>query len=403
MTYQPNFSDPRVIKRITQSIGFVCAVFREHKPRAWSTRDIDRHLGSQANEISQWLRSLLLICTQSHWNKDTGKCKEYTRNQRGVDYLREQLVGSFTGTFEEYTERSQERPKTSDADASESFVEQNKQNPTDKNQQITILLPYCCGSPVLAKSWDSQMVNQWIRREYASELTNKTFGYKDKSSRLWHPLQNVRSEYRRQALSESGLAHQYDIASAAPTLIYQQAQQLGMDVYCQAIEQLIADKDNIRQTIADLAEITVKDAKIVINALFCGARLGNNKDFAISHLLNHDRARIEVLKQDPYIQQLRTDIKDCWSYITPTLASRYSAETNRRLQVSSKQKWSVYFELERKILDCVRSYLMETNNAHFLEHDGWTTSDPIDIVQLSDHIHKQTGFRLTLSYTYQGE
>jgi hypothetical protein len=176
-----------------------------------------------------------------------------------------------------------------------------------------------------------------------------------------------------------------------------------MDVVCQAIEQLIANKDQIRQYIADTAEISIRDAKILINALFCGARLGNNQDFAISQLLNGDRARIEVLKQDTFIQQLRTDIRDCWSYITPTLAPRFNAQTHRRIAVNSKQKWAVYFELERQVLDCVRSYLAETHNAHFLEHDGWTCESPVDTEQLLNRIQQRTGFRLSLACSTVGE
>lgn len=397
MTYQPNFSDPRIQRRITQSVGFVCAVFSEQKPRAWSTRDIDRHLGVQSNPLSAWLRSVLLICTHSHWNKDSGKCKEYIRNDTGVSYLRGVLQGTISVAFDQYTKRSLTRPKTSDADASESFVENN-----DKTQSITTLpLPYCLRSPVSTQSWDNQMVNQWIRREYARDLSSQTFDYKDKSSRLWHPLQNVRSDYRKQILAESGLSHQYDLGSAAPTLIYQYAQQCGMDVYCKAIEQLIVDKDHIRQHISDTADIAVTDSKILINALFCGAKLGRNRDFAISQLLYHDVARIEVLKQDPYVQQLREDIKDCWRYITPTLAPRFNVETGRRVPVNSKQKWALYFQLERSVLDCVRSYLIQTHNAHFLEHDGWTCAEPVNTDELLTHIQQQTGFVLTLAYTQQ--
>jgi hypothetical protein len=43
----------------------------------------------------------------------------------------------------------------------------------------------------------------------------------------------------------------------------------------------------------------------------------------------------------------------------------------RRKPMSSKQKWNIYFDLERTVLSCVREYLTDTNNKHFLEHDGW--------------------------------
>ena len=85
MTYNPNFNDPRVKKRIRKAVGFVSATM-DDTPHAWPTRYIDKHLGSQSNDLSKWLREHLLV-VDSHRYNNLGTCKEYTINRLGVRYL----------------------------------------------------------------------------------------------------------------------------------------------------------------------------------------------------------------------------------------------------------------------------------------------------------------------------
>jgi hypothetical protein len=58
----------------------------------------------------------------------------------------------------------------------------------------------------------------------------------------------------------------------------------------------------------------------------------------------------------------------------------------------------MYFDLERRVLNCVRRYLDETNNKYFLEHDGWSTTNEIDVIKLYDYILDHTGFNLKIEY-----
>jgi hypothetical protein len=224
MTYNPNFNDPRVQKRIQHALGFVKGVLTTTKPKSWSTRYLDTHLGSQRNQLSKYLREVLLITTNPHWNKDTGKCKEYLLNESGVRYLRGRIDNTITDTWEEYGVSSE----------------------TLEKKTTTLSIPYCSGSPSITQTWDYRLVNDWCRREFQRELEELSFEYTEKSDRLWHPLQNIRSQYRSPILAESGLVHQYDIAAAAPTLIHQHAQQLGMDLWLDTLRNYLKNKTQIR-------------------------------------------------------------------------------------------------------------------------------------------------------------
>ena len=350
LTYTPNFTDPRVVRRVRGALGFARACFSETKPRAWSTRYIDRHFGQHTTDISRWLRKQLLITTDSHWSKDTRKCKQYVLNGTGY----EQLVTQFK----------------SDNDATINVLEVSK-----------------------------ELVTNWAQAEFKDELAAKIFTYNDIKNRLWHPLQNLRREDKRLVLAQANFKFQYDIQCCAPTLIHQLAQRYEMDLYLPHIEGYLANRKYVRDTIAHNVELDPSAVKIIITALFSGAKIGNNPTFAIYKLLDGDLARLTYLKQDSYLTGLREEIKTCWDYIKTSLPRRAVVNKNNKQQmlgISSKQKWGVYFDLERQVLNSVINYLNLTDNQFFTEHDGWTTTNEIDQQELIDYVVQTTGYRIRI-------
>ena len=356
MAYQPLFSDPRVQRRIKRAIGFATGVISTTKSQSWSTRYIDKWFGSQRNDLSKYLRQQLLIETNSHWSKDTGKCKEYILNPAGVDFLCD-VIGL-------------------------------------NNKTTTQLYP---------------IVVEVAQAEYQSELDTGSFAYNDQSSRLWHPLQNFRRDVKKTVLEQNGYKHQYDVQCCAMTLIHQHAQQIPevisldkwqqgpMDLYLFALRDYLRDRQTIREQIALAADVDSHTVKRIINALLAGAKLSVNPTTEIYQMLQGDRARIKFLQQHEYLTQLRADIKTCWDYIKPTMPRRSKQDKNKRermIPVSSRQKWGVYFDLERQVLNEVREFLCETNNKHFLEHDGWSCESEIDHTSLSARVLDRTGFRV---------
>lgn len=354
MTYQPNFNDPRVITRCRTAIGFACGVMSLTKSHAWSSRYIDKYFGMSTNPLSKYLRETLLICTDESFSFNIpgqkGKCKEYILNKIGVKFLTERLgIENKTTTIQIYP-----------------------------------------------------IVVEVAQEDHKEELTTGNFEYNDQSNRLWHPLQRYRKHYRTQILNDYGYLHDYDIECAAPTLIHQYAQQLGMDQYLFAIRRYLADRTAIRLELAQAMDLDPAAIKEIINALFAGARIANNKDHSdIYHILNGDQARIEYLKQDPFITELRNDIKICWEYITPTIARRTKKQPNgkdRLLAITSKQKWNVYFELERSVLNSVRNYLDDNQVRYFLMHDGWICDKEVDRTEVIEYVRNQTGFDVKFEY-----
>ena len=359
MTYRPNFTDPRVRARCLKAIGFISGVMSETKAQEWSSRYIDKYLGNQRNDLSKYLRENLLICVDDfyRYNSSENHCKKYLLNKIGLRDLREAL-------------------------------------------KITNIQTY-------------PSVVEVVKQDHFSELSTGKFEYTDKSNRLWHPLQRYRKQYKQQILADHGYQHQYDIECCAPTLIHQHSQRIPevivngrwqqgpMDIWLFALRKYLDDKQSVRQQIAQDLDLPIEAVKEVINALFAGAVISRNKESDIFHILNGDLARIQWLKEDPFVQELVSDIKTCWEYIRPSIPLRTkktSKGTERRLPVNSKQKWLVYFELERQVLSSVRDYLDQRSVRYFLEHDGWTCSEEIDRDELREYIKQRTGFALRFDY-----
>jgi hypothetical protein len=365
MKYHPKFRDRRVIKRIQQAYGFARGVLSTSESHGWSTRYIDQYFGQQQHSLGRWLRNQLLICVDTHYNKDAGITKQYRLNPAGASYVRAVLSG-YSGTDLEHA---------SESPASELDIL------AEANHRV----------------FDQQCVEQWIYREFGNEISSGQFAYEDKSNRLWHPLQSVRRQYKKPILAKNGLKYHYDIQCAAPTLIHQHAQRQAdpMDLYLFALRQYLADRSQIRQDLAQALEVDIKTAKVVINALFCGARIGLNPDFALSILLGNDPAKITYLKENQYINELREDIRICWQHITPSMSRRSITDKNgrtRMLPISSREKWMRYFELERVVLNSIVDYMKSNEMTYFLEHDGWACDSEIDLSELEGYVYERTGY-----------
>jgi len=360
LSYQPNFNDPRVRDRCQRALGFVCGVMSTTKSQSWSSRYIDRYLGSQRNDLSKYLRENLLIVTDEfyRYNSSQNKCKEYRLNQIGLDHLREALNLTNIQTYPSVVEVAKE--------------------------------------------------------DHLAELVTGNFDYNDKSNRYWHPLQRYRRQHRTQILADHGYQHQYDIETCAPTLIHQYSQMIPertdhkgqwlqgpMDLHLTALNRYLNQKTQVRKEIAWAIDLPIAAVKEIINALFAGAVISKNKESDIYYILDGDISRIEWLKQDPYIQELVQDIKTCWQYIRPVMQKRTkktSEGTERLLPINARQKWLLYFQLERQVIDAVRDYLDLRSIKYFLIHDGWTCSDQIDQRELSDYVRDLTGFDVKFEY-----
>lgn len=338
MTYTPNFRDPRVKKRIKRALGFVCSSLSDTRPRAWARVELDRWFGTQNHDLSRWLRKKLLIESNPRWNMNHGICKQYLLNTEGVQQM------------------------------------------SKLYNDITIVK-----LPIVAQVQNIGV--EWAKEQYAEQLATGCFEYKDKSNRLWNDLQRLPTEIRRPLFASQGYHWEYDIRACAPTLIHQRAKREGLTRPTPTLDEFLADRQLYRQALAERVGCSEAQAKQIITALFSGAKLGVGN--AIADILNNDINQLNILKTNTWLIALRKDIKKCWDAIK---------SSEKSLRLSSRQKWMIYFELERSVMNVVRTELNKLSVRYFLEHDGWRCDTHIDEYSLRLTVKKRTGYSVDFDY-----
>ena len=354
--YIPNFNDPRVLRRVNKAVGFSCALTSTDKPRQLSTRFIDKHFGMSNNPLSKFLRNQLLICVNDSFDMNNKRCKEYVLNQTGLSNLLD-LVDKKNG-----------------------------------NNNIYITYPSVVEVDEIAKIWG--------KTQYKAELDSLNFEYQEKSHRLYNEIQNIRSEARALLLAESGLCYDYDIETAAPTLLYQHSfktpsatgEVLGY------IEYYIDNKEYVRNELSDDSSLPVENIKGILNAHFSGGFLTTYPRSQVFRMCNNDPGIVKFLQQHDFIIGLKADIKTMWEPIkADTKPEYYWTSTNkwRKRPFNPRTKWNIYFQLERLVLDQVIEYCKEIGANYFLEHDGFRTDKKIDTADLSLYIREGIDYNLT--------
>jgi hypothetical protein len=345
-TYKPNLSPryrARTLRRFKMALGFSMAQLSDVSREIYS-RAITEAFGNCTKEPSVWLRQHLLFCVNDSFafNTANSHCKMYVLNHHGAKVVRHEL------------EQAEGR-----------------------------------------KYSDLELVAEWAKIGHEAELANLQFGYYEREhcARLWHPLQNMRKGMKHVFWSSVGLAHNYDIQAAAPTLIYQKAKMLGAK-RAHVLECFLNEPKEFRQYLADVAGIEPKAAKEVLNALFCGANLGANHNFDLFHVLGKDETKVELLRADPLLTALREDISHCWSTIKAAMPEAFELDPTEARE--SQLKWRLYFSLERQVLDAICSELDRLNVRHFKEHDGFRTDKEIDMCSVQAHVLMSTRFDVLL-------
>lgn len=329
--YTPNFKDPRTQRRINSSLDWALACLSPSKPKQWSTRKLDSVFGNQGNPLSKMIRQQLLICTDPYYNPEQGQAKKYLLNLQGAQSLGYKIGRQIIPCALHLT-----REKIASAD-----------------------------------------------RLYGATIAQGSFEYKLKSSRLWNDIQNLDNATRKPLFENYGYIHEYDIKSAAPTILYQLVTQYTPTIEIPTIKQYTQDPNYYRQQLAHEIGIDAKTAKRLITARFAGGRFGSQN--SLFHELNQSWIYHNRLKQSLWFEQISEELRVLWREI------KTSEELGR---LSARTKWSVYFREELKVMRSVHRYLDKKSITYFHEHDGWRSTSAVDVRELKLHVKKQTDYWL---------
>ena len=333
--YTPNFADPRVKKRCISAFNFVITRFTEDKPRFYTKEIIDKKIGYTHKPLGAWLRQQLLT-QYGTYSAAHHKAKQWLLRPEGVELLAQQ---------------------------------------------------YELVQPSIASNFQAYKV-ETVSQEFSAELQTGNWTYKESSNRLWNPAQNIPTDIRADMFARAGYIYNYDIVACAPTLIKQYAIKCGMTRPTRTLDAYLLDRSTHRNRLAQLLDLDVAAIKRVINAKFAGARTGRRN--TINELLKHDQMRVAKIVNDEWFVNLLKDIKKCWDAIK---------KSHGRRLLSSKDKWAIYFSLERTVMRPTISVLKKQTKRYFLEHDGFRTDTWIDPYKLKLAVQNKTNY--TVEFEYQ--
>lgn len=330
--YQPDFNNPKVKDRCIKALAFVDSWLKPGVIKSLSRTLFTKSFGNTSRPLALWLRNELIIVVDSRWNKDRGQCKKYTRNVEGVENLKLQLG-------------------------------------------------------------IKQVRDYKVTEEISQQLASGDFEYTEKSLREYHPLQNYPKIVKRSILNKSGMTYEYDIQSAAQTLIVQYAQQLGYQIPMPHLESLLGDKTSIRNQLAkDLGLDTIQIKKL-LHALLFGAKISTRHDNQIFALVNWNKFMIEHIRNNQWITDYRNELRSLWKFI------RSKRNIARGQRLNAKLRSEIYRELEKSVRSVIQRYLKITKNKHFFEHDGWSCEKVVDITELRFKVKSETGYTINLDWT----
>ena len=331
----PNFTDPRVRRRMKLALGWVLTQMSvDQKPKPLYCRDIGSSstLGSLNNPLSKWLKHNLMICVSDTFSKEKGTCKTYILNLEGTRKVAEIL-------------------------------------------DYNVFNGLSCG----LKKLQIQLGVEDMKQRFPLD----NIEYVEKSSRYWHPIQNTPKSVRNQYLARNGLTEQYDVECCAQTIMYQTYQKYS-DKPLMMIEEYINNRTAIRNKVAEDVGLSVGAVKQILTAMNNNARLQADARCSIYHLTNFSPSKVIAFNNHPSIAYLKADMKQMWKVLGKHIDREYVTTTNgitRKVTLNGSIKSSLYFALEKQVMDIAYNYLEDNNKRYIKLHDAFIT-EPITQQQL---------------------
>jgi hypothetical protein len=193
--------------------------------------------------------------------------------------------------------------------------------------------------------------------------------------------------------------YDYDIENCHYSILAQMAHKHGYE--CTAINHYLANKKQVRQQLADAFGISIGQVKQALIALIYGARLSHRTEDALPEILG---SATTTAYENPLFLGLSNDIKGAGSAILKgQVISRQTIKSIRGLpmnlvdeggkKVSDKKLLAHLLQgVESLALECAHRLYPES--IVLLQHDGWTSTKPLDIKAIESAIFEGTGYRL---------
>lgn len=351
-SYQPNFDDPRVKKRVLAVLAWCDGMRLSKQARNVHHDELMTVFGNTSRGLGQWLYSNLL--SQSGNYQPGVMSYKYRLKSSGYQKLHEKLRISL---------------------------------PTEL---------------------------EIVERQFGSLISGEARpGYSDHGDRRYHPVQNIKRETRKKAFAGWW---DYDIEACASTLLHQYAVQHHRFTYkgespaepFPAVARLVNDKVSTRQHIVELLGVDLQKAKELLTAILFRANLAPSHKATVFLSLGGDLLLFRRLLDDEFIKQLRADVKSMWLFVRlhhlrdRAMSLMNGHEVSRVPDKASKYRMAVYLSLERTVMDVLLQELEKSGMPVILMHDGFMSKKSVSTADLESAVLNKTGFRIKLSESELG-
>ena len=339
MSYTPNFTDPRVVTAVKRALTFVEQYTRSQQVHWHSSRTLYKHFGNTSKPLGRYLKQNLLTVTDKYYNSETGVCMKYTRNDQGIQQIKE-AAG------------------------------------------LTDFLPQ-------------------ITPELEQQLATGEFEYSNKSNRSFNSLQYIPKAISGQLMANHGYTYHYDMEAAAPTLIMQRARRLEPNLVLANLEHYVNNRSQVRKEIAKECKITESQVKTVVNGILTGGVIAAWHGRKIFQELNFSYDAVIKLNNNPLVLGIKEDIKAIWKTLRVEFPVRYLEDKNgksRKMRLSARDKSSLYFELEAEVGGVIRRTLSKRKIKCLWKHDGWSCDKFIDPLDVELEVRRATGYSIKLEW-----
>lgn len=211
---------------------------------------------------------------------------------------------------------------------------------------------------------------------------------------------NLQNCYR--VLREAAMAGFYDvdIENCHYSILAQMAAEHGYQ--CGAVQDYLDDKKPFREALAAEFGITVRQAKDALIALIYGAKFSGRAKDALPEIFNGDLGLAKQIYQHPKFLALRDDIAGARAAVLKgQVVSRVGTIKNCRgltisLSESNERQQLAHLLQGVESAALEAAYRLYPEQIVLLQHDGFTSTKPLDTKRIEAAMFKATGYRLTV-------
>ncbi len=332
--YRPNFEDPRVKKKVGEVLAWARPILIEKKPRPIPSEELTKVFGNQNQNLSGYLRANLLH--RSGMYRVKSKYFDYSINREGYAKLAAAVAADVK----------------SDVDVARD-----------------IYSPIALGQ---------------VEVEYSEPTPGK---------RRYHFVQNLPRNLRAAVFQGW---YDYDIESAAPTLVLQFARRglpSGVADPYSALQRMVSGKAQLRSHVGELTGLGPSAVKRIINGLFFGAKLQASNRTAIFRAIDDDKATLARLQADEAVTALVQDAKAMWEQV---LVFDGGVRIGNAIKPASK-RMAIYLALEREVIEAMEAIMSAAGIRYVLMHDGFMADRQVSRQACEAAVLAKTGFVVSLS------